>query len=233
MKVSIVIPCFNEACTLQRLAERVLAADLCQCEREVVIVDDCSTDGSAEIAKRLADKHPEIMARFHSVNRGKGAALRTGFEAASGDIIIVQDADLEYAPQEYPKLLAPILGGQADVVYGSRFKGGEATRVLYFWHSVANKLVTFLSNLLTDLTFTDIETCYKVFKREVIQKIHLKEDRFGFEPEITAKIAHLKPRLRIYEVGITYNGRTYEQGKKFTWRDGIRALYCIVRYNIF
>jgi len=168
----------------------------------------------------------------HGRNRGKGAALRTGFEAARGDIVLVQDADLEYDPAEYPKLLGPLIDGRADVVYGSRFRGGESSRVLYFWHSAGNRLLTLLSNMFTDLNLTDMETCYKVFRREIVAQIAIREDRFGFEPEITAKIARLRPRPHIYEVGISYAGRTYEDGKKITWRDGVRALWCIVRYSL-
>ncbi len=232
MKVSIVIPCYNEAGFLETLVERVLRANVSGCEREVVVVDDCSRDGSSELLRKLAARRPEVRALFHEVNRGKGAALRTGFSAVQGDIVIIQDADLEYSPEEYPKLLGPLLAGQADVVYGSRFKGGEASRVLYFWHSAGNRFLTLFSNMLTDLNLTDMETCYKVFRREILERISIQEDRFGFEPEITAKIARLKPRPRIYEVGITYDGRTYEEGKKITWKDGLRAIYCILRYNL-
>ncbi len=233
MKVSILIPCYNEAEFLESLVQRTLDADVSGCDREVVVVDDRSTDGSTEIVKRLAEQRPEIKACFHEVNRGKGAALRTGFAASTGDVLIVQDADLEYDPQEYSKLLAPILADQADVVYGSRFKGGDATRVLYFWHSAGNRLLTLLSNMLTDLNLTDMETCYKVFRRSVLEKFTIQENRFGFEPEITAKIARLKPRPRIFEVGISYHGRTYEEGKKITWKDGVWAIWCILRYNLF
>ncbi len=233
MKVSIVIPCYNEAGFLETLVDRVLRANVSNCEREVIVVDDCSRDGSAELLRGLASTRPEVRALFHEVNRGKGAALRTGFSAVQGDIVIIQDADLEYSPEEYPKLLGPLLADQADVVYGSRFKGGEASRVLYFWHSAGNRFLTLFSNMLTDLNLTDMETCYKVFRREVLERISIQEDRFGFEPEITAKIARLKPRPRIYEVGITYDGRTYEEGKKITWKDGLRAIYCILRYNLF
>ncbi len=233
MRISIVIPCYNEAEFLEVLVGRVLEASLSGCGREIVVVDDCSSDGSADILRVLAERHKEIRPLFHKVNQGKGAALRTGFAAATGDVVLIQDADLEYSPDEYPRLLAPILAGQADVVYGSRFKGGDATRVLYFWHSLGNRFLTLLSNMFTDMNLTDMETCYKVFRREILERFTIRENRFGFEPEITAKIAGMKPRPRVYEVGISYSGRTYEEGKKITWRDGVRALYCILRYNLF
>lgn len=230
-KLSVVIPCYNEEKTLEGVVDRVLAADRCGLEIEVIVVDDGSRDRSAEVMKALAEKHPQIVAAFHAINQGKGAALRTGFQKASGDIVLVQDADQEYDPNEYPKLLGPILDGRADVVFGSRFKGGEECRVLYFWHSVGNKVLTLASNMFTNINLTDMETCYKVFKREIIQAVTIEENRFGFEPEITAKVAKMRPR--IFEVGISYNGRTYEEGKKIGWKDGVRALYCIVRYNLF
>jgi len=230
-KLSVVIPCYNEERTLEGVVDRVLAADRCGLEIEVIVVDDGSRDRSAEVMKALAEKHPQIVAAFHAINQGKGAALRTGFQKASGDIVLVQDADQEYDPNEYPKLLGPILDGRADVVFGSRFKGGEECRVLYFWHSVGNKVLTLASNMFTNINLTDMETCYKVFKREIIQAVTIEENRFGFEPEITAKVAKMRPR--IFEVGISYNGRTYEEGKKIGWKDGVRALYCIVRYNLF
>ena len=232
-KLSVVIPCYNEEATLETLVERVLGAERCGLELEVVIVDDGSSDRSGELMDRLAAMHPEIHCIRHERNQGKGAALRTGFAAAGGDILLVQDADLEYDPAEYPRLLEPILDGRADVVYGSRFRGGEVRRVLFFWHSVANKMLTLASNMLTGLNLSDVETCYKVFRREVIEAVTLREDRFGFEPEITARIAHLADRPRIYEVGISYSGRTYKEGKKIGWRDAVRAFYCILRYNIF
>ncbi|HVP31999.1 MAG TPA: glycosyltransferase family 2 protein [Myxococcota bacterium] len=232
-RLSVVIPCYNEEKTLEAIVQRVLDANRSGLELEIVIVDDGSRDGSVDVMKALAERHPEIVCAFHGVNQGKGAALRTGFERASGEIVLVQDADLEYSPSDYPKLLKPILDGRADVVFGSRFKGGEETRVLYFWHMVANKLLTLASNMFTDMNLTDMETCYKVFRREITRRIEIVENRFGFEPEITAKLARLAPRPRIYEVGISYSGRTYEEGKKIGVRDGFRALYCIVRYSLF
>ena len=231
--VSVVIPCFNEENTLEALVDQVRAADHCGLDLEIIIVDDNSCDRSLEKAEALSEAHDEIKLVRHEVNQGKGAAMRTGFENATGDIVIVQDADLEYDPGEYPKLLAPILDGRADVVYGSRFIGGESHRVLYFWHSIGNKFLTLFSNMMTDLNLTDMETCYKVFRRELLEQITLEEPRFGFDPEITAKICHLKPAPRFYEVGIGYSGRTYEDGKKIGWRDGVRVILCIIRYNLF
>jgi glycosyltransferase involved in cell wall biosynthesis len=232
-KLSVVVPCFNEERSLATIVERVRAADSCGLALEIVIVDDGSSDRSVEVMKSLAAKHPEIVPLEHGINRGKGAALRTGFKRATGDIVLVQDADLEYDPADYPRLLKPILDGRADVVFGSRFRSGEETRVLYFWHSVANNLLTLASNMLTNLNLTDMETCYKVFRREILVQIDILEDRFGFEPEITAKVSRLPTRPRIYEVGISYSGRTYEEGKKIGFRDAVRALYCIIRYNLF
>jgi len=229
MKLSIVIPCFNEISTIEKIVEKVLQVEL-KLERELVIVDDCSTDGTRDYLTSLKS-HPQITVVFHETNRGKGAALRTGFGQATGDYIIIQDADLEYDPDEYSKLLAPILAGKADVVYGSRFVGGESHRVLYFWHSLGNRFLTFLSNMFTNLNLTDMEVCYKLFKREILEKITLTEDRFGFEPEFTAKIARLD--YVIYEVGISYYGRTYEEGKKINWKDGVRAVYVILKYGLF
>ena len=231
--LSVVIPCFNEENTLEALIGRVLAADHCGLQLEIVVVDDKSQDQSLKKAHVLSGAHTEIKLIKHDVNQGKGAAMRTGFKNATGDIIIVQDADLEYDPGEYSKLLAPIIDGRADVVYGSRFIGGESHRVLYFWHSVANRFLTLFSNMMTDINLTDMETCYKVFRREVLDRITLEEPRFGFDPEITAKISHLKPTPRIYEVGIRYNGRTYDEGKKIGWRDGVRVIISILRYNLF
>jgi glycosyltransferase involved in cell wall biosynthesis len=225
--LSVVIPCYNEVATIESIVdavERSPVGDL-----EIILVDDGSTDGTREL---LREKLEGRVARviFHPVNRGKGAALRSGFAAASGEMVIVQDADLEYDPQEYPQLIAPILAGKADVVFGSRFAGGGSTRVLYYWHYVGNRLLTTLSNMLTNINLTDMEVCYKVFRRDVLQKIQIEEDRFGFEPEITAKVARLG--CRIYEVGISYSGRTYGEGKKIGWRDGIRAVWCILKYNL-
>ncbi len=225
--ISVVIPCYNEASTIETLLEAVRASEIPH--KEILVVDDGSTDGTRE-KLRLLEGQPDLRVIFHERNQGKGAALRTGFQAATGDVVIVQDADLEYDPKEYPKLLAPIRAGKADVVYGSRFAGGESHRVLYFWHYAANKLLTLFSNMFTNLNLTDMETCYKAFRREVIQKIDLREERFGFEPEITAKVARMG--CRIYEVGISYSGRTYAEGKKIGWRDGLRAIWCIVRYNL-
>jgi glycosyltransferase involved in cell wall biosynthesis len=233
VKLSVTMPCYNEAATLAQAVERVLAADTLGLDLEVVIVDDGSADQSAAIAEEIGNRDGRVRVIRQAANMGKGAALRTGFGEASGDIILVQDADMEYDPAEYPKLLGPILDGRADVVFGSRFVGGDGHRVLYFWHSLGNKVLTLLSNMMTNLNLTDMETCYKVFRREVLEKIIIREDRFGFEPEITAKIARLRPRVRIYEVGIGYSGRTYQEGKKIKWTDGVRAIYCILRYNLF
>jgi glycosyltransferase involved in cell wall biosynthesis len=225
MRLTVVIPVYNEVHTLLSLIDRVQAVAL---DKELILVDDCSSDGTRDLLQRTAFP-ANVRVLYHERNQGKGAALRTGFAAATGDVVIIQDADLEYDPQEYPKLLGPIVAGRADVVFGSRFAGGESHRVLYFWHSLGNKFLTLASNAFTNLNLTDMETCYKVFRRDVLQRITVEENRFGFEPEITAKVAKL--RVRIYEVGISYAGRTYEEGKKIGWRDGVRALWCIVKYN--
>ena len=229
MKLSVVVPCFNEAGTVESIIAAV--RDSPYEPKEIIVVNDCSTDGTREVLEKLKQRGRIDRLVHHEVNRGKGAALRTGFQQATGDVVIVQDADLEYDPGEYPRLVKPILDGKADVVFGSRFMGDEPHRVLYFWHRVGNGLLTLLSNMLTNLNLTDMETCYKVFKRDVIQSIKIEEDRFGFEPEITAKVA--KMRCVIYEVGIAYYGRTYEEGKKIGWKDGFRAIYCILKYNLF
>ncbi len=231
--LTVVIPCFDEESTLETLVERVLGADACGLQLEIIIIDDGSRDGSFEKAQAMSAADPRIKTVKHETNRGKGAAMRSGFDTATGDIVIVQDADLEYDPLEYPKLLKPILSGKADVVYGSRFHGGESHRVLYFWHSIGNRFLTLLSNMLTDLNLTDMETCYKVFRRDILEKVTLQENRFGFDPEITAKVSHLNPQPRIFEVGISYAGRTYDEGKKVGWRDGLRVVACILRYNLF
>jgi glycosyltransferase involved in cell wall biosynthesis len=226
MKVSIVIPCYNEKKSIEHVVEAVRNASLEN--REIVVVDDCSNDGTETLLKeRISQVVDRII--YHPVNRGKGAALRTGFAAATGDIILVQDADLEYSPDDYPVLLEPLLSGKADAVFGSRFMGGRPHRVLFFWHMVGNKFLTLLSNMFTNLNLTDVETGYKAFKASLIKSIQIEEDRFGVEPEIIAKLA--RTGCRIYEVGISYTGRTYEEGKKIGWRDGVRALYAIIRYN--
>lgn len=232
MKLSIIIPVYNEEKTLRSLVSRVEAADIGGIEKEIILVDDKSGDDSKKIIEELAVRS-HIKAYFHEVNKGKGAALRTGFEHVSGDLVVVQDADFEYDPNEYSKLLKPILDGKADAVFGSRFIGGDAHRILHFWHSVANKILTLFSNMLTDLNLTDMETCYKLMTREVLDKVlpKLKSNRFGFEPEITARLARLK--CRIYEVGISYSGRTYAEGKKIGWKDAVAAIWHILHFNLF
>jgi glycosyltransferase involved in cell wall biosynthesis len=228
MKLSVIIPCYNEAQTIHQIIAAVKAAPVDSLE--IIIVDDGSTDGTREILEQ--DIQPQVdQVIYHPRNRGKGAALRTGFGAATGDIVIVQDADLEYDPQEYPIVIEPILSDRADVVFGSRFLGGRSHRVLYYWHTVGNRFLTMLSNMFTNLNLSDMETCYKAFRREIIQSIKIRENRFGFEPEITAKVARLE--CRIYEVSISYYGRTYKEGKKINWKDGVRAIYCIVRYGLW
>lgn len=227
MKLSIIIPCFNEISTIEQIVAAVKGSPVA--DKEIIVVDDCSTDGTRELLKKVIE--PEVdKVLFHEKNMGKGAALRTGFENATGDVVIVQDADLEYDPQEFPILMEPILRNKADVVYGSRFVSGQPHRVVYFWHMIGNRFLTLLSNMFTNLNLTDMETCYKMFRREVIKSITIEEDRFGFEPEITAKIA--RGNWRIYEVGISYYGRTYAEGKKIGWRDGFRAIYAILRFNL-
>ncbi|MBX7136661.1 MAG: glycosyltransferase family 2 protein [Oligoflexia bacterium] len=226
MRLSIVIPCYNELRTIERIVAAVQAAPVAS--KEIIIVDDFSTDGTRDLLKqKISGMVDKIV--YHELNRGKGAALRTGFEHATGDVVIVQDADMEYDPQEYPLLMGPIEQGRADVVFGSRFSGGGPHRVVYFWHMIGNKFLTLLSNMFTNLNLTDMETCYKLFRREIIQSIKLEEDRFGFEPEVTAKVA--RKGCRIFEVGISYYGRTYAEGKKINWRDGFRAIYAILKYN--
>jgi dolichol-phosphate mannosyltransferase len=229
VKLSVVIPCYNEEETLSKCVQRLLDISDDNLSLEIIIVDDCSTDRSFSIACELEKSHTQVTVLRHQKNMGKGAALRSGFEAVKGDFVAVQDADLEYDPMDLKRLLEPLVNGDADVVLGSRFLSTGAHRVLYFWHYIGNRLLTLLSNIFTDLNLSDMETCYKVFRRDVIQNIKIEEDRFGFEPEIVAKVAHM--RLRIYEMGISYHGRTYEEGKKIGLKDGFRALYCIFRYN--
>ncbi len=226
--LSIIIPCYNERDTIEKIIAAVISSPVKQ--KEIIVVDDCSKDGTRDI---LASKIAPLVAKiiYHERNQGKGAALRTGIAAATGDVVIVQDADLEYDPQEYPLLLGPFIQGKADVVFGSRFMGGKPHRVVYYWHSLGNWALTTLSNMFTNINLTDMETCYKAFRREIIQSTTIEESRFGFEPEITAKVS--KRGCRIYEVGISYYGRTYAEGKKIGWKDGFRAIYCIVKYNLF
>jgi len=233
--LSILIPAYNEENTIRKILERILAGALINdIKKEIIVIDDCSTDDTYEIVKAYMLEHPtaNIQLKQHAKNKGKGAAIHTGIQAATGDYLIVQDADLEYDPMEFNELFQPVFYDNADVVYGSRFMGSKPHRILFFWHTIGNRILTFLSNMLTNLNLTDMETCYKLFRSDIIKKIDLKENRFGFEPEVTAKIARI-PKIKIYEVGISYYGRTYEEGKKINWKDGFRAIYCILRYNIF
>jgi glycosyltransferase involved in cell wall biosynthesis len=234
-KLSIIIPAYNEGRTIHLILDKIKKVELSEnILKEVIIVNDCSSDDTIQAVEQYVLNNPDLPITFysHEINKGKGAALHSGIEKATGDIIIIQDADLEYDPNEYNILLRPILEGNADVVYGSRFMGGNPHRILFFWHSIGNKFLTTLSNAFTNLNLTDMETCYKVFRSEVIKGIRLEEKRFGFEPEVTSKISKI-PRIRIYEVGISYYGRTYEDGKKIGWKDGVRAIYCILKYNLF
>lgn len=228
MKLSIVIPIYNEIDYIATVIQRVQEVDLAGIDKELILVDDASTDGTRDLLLSMAGNNLRVF--LQDRNMGKGAALRRGFAEVTGDIVLIQDADLEYDPKEYPRLLEPILSGRADVVYGSRFSGGEPHRVLYFWHALGNRFLTLLSNALTNLNLTDMECCYKVFRREVLEKIKIAENRFGFEPEVTAKVARLG--CRIFEVGVSYAGRTYAEGKKIGWRDGVRAIWCILKYNL-
>jgi glycosyltransferase involved in cell wall biosynthesis len=233
--LSVIIPAYNEAGTIHLILDRVYAVKLInQLEKEVILVNDCSTDNTEEVLLNYRATHPGMNIQYykHDVNQGKGAAIHTGIKKATGEYLVIQDADLEYDPEEYNELLKPVIRGAADVVFGSRFLGGNPHRILFYWHSIGNKVLTWLSNMLTNLNLTDMETCYKLCRTDIIQKIELKENRFGFEPEITAKLSRI-PQIRIYEVGISYYGRTYLEGKKIGWKDGFRAIYCILKYNLF
>jgi glycosyltransferase involved in cell wall biosynthesis len=233
--LSIVMPAYNEAATIHLILDKVRDARLPDgWTKELIVVNDCSKDATEEVIERYASANPSLPLTYskHEVNKGKGAALHTGIAMATGDYVVIQDADLEYDPNEYMALLQPVVDGHADVVFGSRFMGGNAHRILFFWHSIGNKFLTFLSNMFTNLNLTDMETCYKLFRRDLIQSLNLRENRFGFEPEVTAKIARV-PKVRIYEVGISYYGRTFEEGKKIGWKDGVRAIYCILKYGAF
>ncbi|OPY71451.1 MAG: Undecaprenyl-phosphate mannosyltransferase [Syntrophorhabdus sp. PtaU1.Bin050] len=235
VKLSIIVPAYNEGATIGNICEKIRQVELAGgIEKEVIVVNDGSSDNTEEVVSRYSETHRDLPIAYfkHSINRGKGTAIRTGIQGATGDFVIIQDADLEYDPQEYNLLLKPIVDGFADVVYGSRFIGGNPHRVLFFWHTIGNRLLTFLSNMFTNLNLTDMEACYKLFRADIIKSIHLQESRFGFEPEITAKVARIS-NVRIYEVGISYYGRTYREGKKINWKDGFKAIYCILKYNLF
>jgi glycosyltransferase involved in cell wall biosynthesis len=233
-KLSIVIPAYNEERTIHLILDKIKKVDLTGIEKELIIVNDCSSDNTEESIRSYIQNNPELHIQYfkHEKNQGKGAAINTGIAKATGDFLIIQDADLEYDPNEYSLLLRPMLDGHADVVYGSRFMGGNPHRILFFWHSIGNGILTFISNMFTNLNLTDMETCYKLFRMEIIKSITIQENRFGLEPEITAKISKI-PNIRIYEVGISYYGRTYEEGKKIGWKDGFEAIYCIFKYNLF